>query len=163
MVVYEAEINGLIRGFMRLWARFGALLPNELAKIHDSVKNLNQEDELQPATNYELFYRVSNVILDEDSLTMSELSNAIAVPMSTATRIADWLVDSGYVQRLPDYEDRRVVRVALTKSGKELHKTVENFIIQRLQQILSGLTDEERATVFEHVFEITSILKKVIK
>lgn len=163
MPVYEAEINAVIKGFMRLWAKFGALLPHELAKIRENVKEVSPESELQPATNYELFYRVSSAILYEDSLTMSKLSNALSVPMSTATRIVDWLVDRGYIQRLADPEDRRVVRVALTESGKELHETVEAYIVQRIQQILSGLTNEERTTVFEYVFKIISILSKVVK
>lgn len=163
MTVSEAEINGLVRDFMRLWAKFGTLLPSELAKAHESVKGMNLEDKLQEAANYELFYRVSSMLLDRGNLTMGELSSAISVPMSTATRIVDWLVAGGFAQRLPDSEDRRVVRVALTSSGKELHETLEDFIVRRLQQLLAKLTNEELDKVFGHIFEITSILKKVIR
>ena len=45
---------------------------------------------------------------------MGELSNALSLPFSTATRMVDYLVARGYIQRLSDTTDRRVVRVALT-------------------------------------------------
>jgi DNA-binding PadR family transcriptional regulator len=42
-------------------------------------------------------------------------------PFSTATRTTDWLLNNGYVQRLTDPNDRRlVVCVELTEAGKEL-------------------------------------------
>ena len=91
---------------------------------------------------------------------MGEFSNALSVPLSTATRIADWLVDNGYVQRLPDSEDRRVVRVSLTDIGKELFKAIDRYIRQRMLQMLSGLTTEERAILLTLISKVISGLKK---
>jgi len=59
------------------------------------------------------------------------------VPFSTATRMVDWFVDNGYAQRLPDPEDRRVVRVALTDSGRELYQTIERYMVQHFRLMLS--------------------------
>ena len=94
---------------------------------------------------------------------MGELSGVLSVPLSTATRIVDWLVDRGYVLRLPDAEDRRVVRVALTGNGRELHKAIERYIRQRVQQILSCLTDGERSTLITLMGKVVSTLKEIAR
>ena len=110
--------------------------------------------------NYELFYRACSGIYPEGNITMGEFSSALSVPLSTATRIADWLVDHGYIQRLPDTDDRRVVRVALTDMGKELYKAIDRYIRQRILQILSGLTAEERTILFTLIGKVLSGLKE---
>jgi len=92
---------------------------------------------------------------------MGELSNALSVPLSTATRIVDWLVDNGYAQRLPDQEDRRIVRVALTDVGQEMHTIIDSYIRQRVQQILSCLTFEERAMLLTLVGKVVATLKEI--
>jgi DNA-binding MarR family transcriptional regulator len=92
---------------------------------------------------------------------MGELSGALSVPLSTATRMVDWLVSSGYAQRLPDVEDRRVVRVALTDSGRELHRTIESYTSERVQQILFCLTPEEQATLFALIRKVVAALKGI--
>jgi DNA-binding MarR family transcriptional regulator len=113
--------------------------------------------------NNELFYRVSSCIERKDNLTMGELSNALSVPLSIATRIADWLVDNGYLQRLPDPEDRRVVRVALTDIGRELHQTIDAYVRQRIQEILSCLTDEERTMLLVLIGKVVTALKEAAR
>ena len=94
---------------------------------------------------------------------MGEFSNALSVPLSTATRIADWLVDNGYIQRLPDVDDRRVVRVSLTDMGKELFKAIDRYIRQRMKQILSSLTAEERTILLALVSKVVSGLKEAAR
>jgi len=157
--VYIGQIDEIVHGFMHLWTRFGAILPHELAKIRQNLEGVSPTSEIYPDTDYELFFRVSSVLSRGNSLTMGELSNALAVPLSTATRIIDLLVDRGYVHRLPDPDDRRVVRIALTEEGNELHGIISTYIRQRIEHIMTGLTDVERTTLFALIFKIASILR----
>ena len=92
---------------------------------------------------------------------MGELSDALSVPLGTATRIADWLVKNGYIQRLNDSEDRRVVRVALTDSGRGLFEAIDRYIRQRLYKVLSCLTEEEMETFLSLVGKVVTGLKEV--
>ena len=163
MEAYTAQIDEIVRGFMNLWTKFGAVLPDELGKIRENIKDSSLEYNIHPDTHYEQFFRVSSTLYNGNKMTMGELSNALSVPMSTATRIVDWLVDGGCVQRLSDPEDRRIVLIDLTDSGRELHRTIQDYIRQRLLQMLSVLTDEERNTVFELIFKIAAIVRKVTK
>ena len=79
-----------------------------------------------------------------EPLSMGELSKALDVPLSTATRIVDWWVKRSYAERSPDPRDRRVVRVALTKSGRDLLKAGNKLICQRVEQVLRHFTPDER-------------------
>jgi len=159
---FDLQTRELVHGFMNLWTKFGAVLPNELANIRENLKGISPASELHPDSNYELFFRVTSVMMNRENPTMGELSNALSIPLSTATRIVDWMVDRGYAERLPDNEDRRIVRVALTENGRKLNGMIEGYVIERVQKIMSGLTAEERSKVFSHIYEIAAIIRKAI-
>lgn len=161
--LYDREITAVVHGFMQVWNKFEATLSKELTQIQERLHGMYPGRESHQDANYELFYRVSNNIYFKDSVTMSEFSRILMVPLSTATRIVDWLVDNGFVERLPDPEDRRIVRVTLTNVGRELHQTIDSYVRQRIQQILSCLTNEERATLLALVGKVVSALKEVAR
>ena len=157
--LYSSQITAVVHGFMQVWNRFEATLSKELDQIKESLQGMHPQREHQQNANYELFYRACSSIYPKGNITMGEFSSALSVPLSTATRIADWLVDHGYIQRIPDTDDRRVVRVALTDTGKELFKAIDRYIRQRMQQILSSLTAEERTILLTLVSKVVSGLK----
>jgi len=158
--LYSSQVTAVVHGFMQVWNRFEATLSKELSQIQESLQGMHPQREHQPNANYELFYRACSSIYPEGNITMGEFSNALSVPLSTATRIADWLVDNGYLQRLPDSDDRRVVRISLTNTGKELFEAIDRYIRQRMQQILSSLTAEERTVLLTLVSKVVSGLKE---
>ena len=161
--LYSSQITAVVHGFMQVWNKFEGTLSKELSQIQDSLQGMNPQREYQPNANYELFYRACSGIYPKGNITMGEFSNALSVPLSTATRIADWLVENGYIQRLPDTDDRRVVKVSLTDTGKELFKAIDRYIRQRIQQILSSLTAEERTILLTLVSKVVSGLKEAAR
>ena len=161
--LYNSQITAVVHGFMQVWNRFEATLSKELSQIQESLQGMHPQREHQPNANYELFYRACSSIYSNGNVTMGEFSNALSVPLSTATRIADWLVENGYIQRLPDSDDRRVVRVALTETGKELYTAIDRYIRQRMQQILSSLTAQERTILLTLVGKVVFGLKEAAR
>ena len=158
---YADQVDEVVRGFVQVWIKFGALMPGELATVKDHRDGIYPESGPQADANYEFFFRVSSSISWSGNPTMGEMSNALAVPLSTATRIVDWLVERDYAQRSHDTEDRRVVRVALTEKGKELHRAIEGYIKQRIQQVLSSLTAEEQTILFALLRKVVASLREV--
>lgn len=153
-------ITDIVHGFMQVWNKFESTLDKELAQIRENLEGMHPHRVGQSDANYELFYRASSSIYPQGSMTMGEFSTALSVPLSTATRIADWLVDNGYVQRFNDPEDRRVVRITLTDNGRGLYKAIDKYIKQRLQNILSCLDDEEMKAFLILVRKIVTRLKE---
>ncbi len=158
---YAEQISEIVRNFVQVWIKFESMLHNELLELRNRRgwdKNIN--DEPLPNTVLELVYRISSCIHLLDNPTMGELSNVLSLPFSTATRMVDDLVDRGYIQRLSDTTDRRVVRVALTEEGEKIHHFIENCSAERVQQMLCCLTDDERNTLFALINKIASSIKE---
>ncbi len=151
----------IVQDFVQMWTRFEAMLHNELALTQNGNGNVRSGSKSTIESSYSLFYRVGNVIQKENGMTMGELSSALAVPLSTATRTVNWLVDAGYVERLSDPEDRRIVRVALTPRGRDLYRTMQKYIEDRVHQILSCLSAREQATLFSFIGRVAAELKDV--
>jgi DNA-binding MarR family transcriptional regulator len=86
---------------------------------------------------------------NENPPTMSELSTNLNVPMSTATRIVDWLVRGEMVERFIDTDDRRVVRVRMSKSGRDLYEAGMAYNKQRVTRLLRDFTSDEQAQLLK--------------
>jgi DNA-binding MarR family transcriptional regulator len=113
------------------------------------------------SNNFDLFHNVCLAFSrHEGPITMGELSRDLNVPLSTATRTMDWLVENGYAQRLPDPQDRRIVRVGLTDAGREVYATVNQFFMERIEQILGQLTPGERETFISLFCKVLDALEK---
>jgi len=81
---------------------------------------------------------------------MSAIAAALSAKLSTAGTIADRLVRAGLVERRRVEDDRRLVLLALTPAGAELHE--ETVAVQRrhcaaMLDVLSS--DEEREQLLE--------------
>jgi DNA-binding MarR family transcriptional regulator len=158
---YADQVISIIEGFVQMWIKFESLLHLELAKTHQ-LNSPTSAGMNNGVSNYSLFYRVSSTIYPKGQVTMGELSTALSVPFSKATRIINWLVDSGYVKRLPDAHDRRIVRVALTETGHSLHEHISKYITERVQELLSSsLTTDERRILFTLIHKVASALKVI--
>ena len=134
----------LISDLMRHRRRFMAMMPDDVAQLKARLEKLKISDGLKHFPDRDLVYRVGAILAGQsEPISMGELSKALEVPLSTATRIVDSLVESGFAERVPDPEDRRIVRVALTKTGQDLYQAVQQFMRQRVEHILRVFTSEE--------------------
>lgn len=105
------------------------------------------------------FFNLSSTLYYNSNLTMGELSQELSVPLSTATRMIDWWVGNELASRLSDPDDRRVVRVSLTETGRKLHKLIEKMISESAQQCLNCLTPEEQNTLLTLIRKVAQGLK----
>lgn len=139
---YSEQVVQLLLEFGRLKPRIMADLPQELRKLQDRLPGVTA----YRAGDYDAFLRVSAALYGREDLSMGQVSKAMGAPLNTATRLVDWLVRHNYAQRLPDPDDRRVVRVALTDAGRELYERISKFLQERVDRLLSPLTARERKT-----------------
>jgi len=86
--------------------------------------------------------------MGEQALTVSEVARAARVAVPTATRALRALEERGFVARhREDGEDRRLVTVALTRSGRDVLDEKHAWVKTRQREIFEGLTEGERETV----------------
>ncbi|MGA2490859.1 MAG: MarR family transcriptional regulator [Anaerolineales bacterium] len=139
------ETVKLLQRIVRLRSRFKVVLPENMATLKKQIHDSNQSGKAAGINDAGLFYNIGNVFSRYDGpISMGELSHNLEVPLSTATRTMDWLVNNGYAQRLADPNDRRIVRVELTKTGKETYQAISIFMLEKVEQAMSHLTHAER-------------------
>jgi DNA-binding MarR family transcriptional regulator len=75
---------------------------------------------------------------------MGELSAGLKIPLSSATRIVDWLVRGNFLERTYDPKDRRVVLVKMTKNGEQFFQTAMNYNKKRIAHLMENFSMEEQ-------------------
>lgn len=156
------EVAQILREVIQLKPRLKTVLPEDLAQLKERLASLSPESAAGRAADYDLFYRASSALYQKKAMTMGQLSETLSIPLSTATRIVNWLVESGYAERFRHPQDRRVVRVALTEVGQQLFQEIDSFVKQRIEAILSQMTPEERESLVPILRKLVQILKKTI-
>ncbi len=141
---YARQFADLVRQAIRLKQRFRTVMPEDAARARARFQALLPRPNRLDRADYDLLYRVGSLIGEgEAPMTMGELASAAEVPLSTATRLVDTMVDNGYAERLSDPDDRRVVRVQFTPTGAELYQALDELIQRRITSILRDFSDEE--------------------
>ncbi len=75
---------------------------------------------------------------------MGELAESLRVDTSTTTRAVNRLVDTGLAQRRRSDEDGRIMVVAITKRGNEVHRALTARRRNTLEGILTDFSARDR-------------------
>ncbi|GAA0483720.1 MarR family transcriptional regulator [Salinibacillus aidingensis] len=86
-------------------------------------------------------------LLDEGDLTIGELSKKLFSAFSTTTDLVDRLEKSELVKRVPDPNDRRVVRIHLLEKGRTIIDEVISKRQQYLQEVLQSYDQNQVHTL----------------
>ena len=86
-------------------------------------------------------------VADAGALTINDLAAHLYLDKSTASRIANGLVDKGLLVREPDPDDGRVVRLVATPQGAFVYGTIESDLIREYAEMLSDFDPEVRAAI----------------
>ena len=156
----DKQIGSLVQDFLQIEMKLSAILPKEIEQLQYLLDEVRNGEKPHRFINYNFFSRIIYNLYRESDMSMGELSHALSVPFSTATRMVDWFVDNGFAQRLSDPDDRRVVRVALTDGGRELYRSIERNIGQRSRHLLSPLTAEEQTMFFMLMDKVVKALRE---
>lgn len=79
--------------------------------------------------------------------SMFEMSEALRINASTATRAVEPLVNAGYVERRRSERDARTVIVQLTREGRRLERRLTEERLANVDRTLSEFTPKERSVL----------------
>jgi DNA-binding MarR family transcriptional regulator len=97
----------------------------------------------------------------EHAYRVGELQKQAGVKRSTITDIIDRLERDGIAERISDTNDRRVIRVRLTKRGRELKTAFLRHRRSEFRYLFSRLQEEETDRLLFHLDEACRILNKI--
>lgn len=107
------------------------------------------------------FYALSAVNYFGD-MTMTVFANNFGIQKQQATRIINKLVQKGYIQRIYDNSDRRIVLIRLTQEAKSyLSKHIAKSV-EIISDSLSGFAESEIREFQTAIETINRMLPKMI-
>ena len=90
-------------------------------------------------------------VVDAEGLTVNELAASLYLDKSTASRLANSLVDKGYLGRSRDPGDGRVVRLMATPAGSALCRKISADIAEEYAEMLAEFSPDVRAAIIRLV------------
>ncbi|QNQ80943.1 MarR family winged helix-turn-helix transcriptional regulator [Lactobacillus sp. PV034] len=81
-------------------------------------------------------------------LTTSQLAEKLHVTRATISTQVDRLVRKGYVERVRDEKDRRIIRLKLTHRGKLVCRAYHAYHNLMVKSFLENLNEDELQTIY---------------
>jgi len=106
-------------------------------------------------------YRTLVVLASRGAQNLVGLAEAVAVTPATATRMCDRLVKKKLIVRQSEQDDRRQVRLALTKKGLKLVSAVTDRRRREIEAILSTIAPEEQTVLVQALSQFAAAAGEV--
>ena len=97
---------------------------------------------------------------EEDGLPTSVLGSRLQQVGGTLTGVLDRMEKRGLVERKRDPNDRRVWRIWLTDAGRELRETLPPIALTLREDLLQGVTQEERQLLSRVIDQVIANLNR---
>lgn len=100
--------------------------------------------------------RVLKTILENDSITQSELVEKLNVSKESVSTSLKRLSQNHLVNKTRDESDKRIIRLSLSEKGKQITEDSFAGINQLNQELFASLNEEEKKV-------LTSAFKKIVE
>lgn len=124
-----------------VWAKVARLYNAEAAKYEGSMA---------------IGYILLNI--DKEGTPSTKLGPKMGMEARSLTRTLKTMEDNGLIVRKADHDDRRMVRVFLTKKGLHLRDASRGAVLNFNNFVRSHINEEKLATFFEVMQELNTLL-----
>ena len=100
-------------------------------------------------------------IFKKEGITQSELSNISLKKPATITTMINRLEHMGYINRVSDDNDKRIVRLYLTDLGRKKYYQLLNLKRIMSNNIFNGMSDEDISNIYNLLIKIKNNLEKI--
>jgi DNA-binding MarR family transcriptional regulator len=106
-------------------------------------------------------YRVLVALMKAGPLSMSEMGRQLYISRPYMTALVDTLIENNWVERQPDASDRRVIRIAITSTGKKHLKESFDAYKNDIRILLGDLKQEELEQLSTSLENLQGLLTKI--
>jgi DNA-binding MarR family transcriptional regulator len=103
--------------------------------------------------------RAMRAIGSQGACTMGELAGRLGISLSAATGLADRLVQQGMIERKPDPQDRRIVRVETSSAGRRTHAAIH----KEKQRLMAAALAKVTRPALERMAESLALLSACLE
>lgn len=139
-------------------------LPDFADKLNEVMPVLMREfARMQPAEVYKGKVTLPQIIIlqhliPQEPVRMTDIANFMKVSTAAATGIIERLVKSGYVARVFDQKDRRIIKIEITPKGLALMKKLAHDRRNMVIKIFSRISEEDRDNYLRILMNIKNVL-----
>jgi len=135
----------------------------DLANLTFSLLAGCQEKEAWLAEQHGLFqaeFKCLRLFGTNESLNNTQISERMNLSPSRLTRIIDGLVKKGYMQREIDQNDRRNMRVTLSRRGKIFTNKLDKAFVEVHEEILQDIDPSQHEHLISAMEHLLAAIEK---
>ena len=135
-------------------------ISERLTQIFENVMKIEHEyivEEMQEKISMTEVHAIAAIGVEELG-NMSEIAKRLGITMGTLTVCVNNLVKKRYVERYKNEQDRRIVKLGLTKQGKAIYKVHEKFHICLTDAMNAGMTESEKLVIGKAISNIEKFI-----
>lgn len=141
-----------------------AQIAMELLQLLKEISRIRWEHqlniELRPSENELLILLYLSIDKDKKALSASELSNVLKITPAGVTHLVNPLEEWGYIERLKDPNDRRVVLITLTDKGIQIAEALTNMASEKIGGLVDYLGEKDSQTFIRIMSSVTEYLRE---
>lgn len=107
-------------------------------------------------------WRIVGMLGTHAPMSLQGLAREVNLDKSQASRTVSEMIERGLLQRESDESDGRGVQLSLTAQGRALYRKVFPRAVKRNEELLSVLSEEERAVLDRALDVLTSHAQKTL-
>ena len=96
--------------------------------------------------------------IDKDGTPSTKLGPKMGMEPRSLTRMIKSLENNGLIERKSDSKDKRLVKLFLTKKGRELRKKAREYVIHFNETIYENIDQKDIKTCFEVLKKINTLI-----
>lgn len=147
----------LIQQFFRL--RYKLVQPESIARFKQQMIENLHDNKMVNREDIHFIMRIFMFLANSKKPpTMGELSSELNTPLSSATRIIDWLVHIKVVERISDPDDRRIVRICMSEKGGECYQKFLEINKIKIEKLMTHFSIDEQIQFIKITSKLLGLL-----
>lgn len=108
-------------------------------------------------------YKILGVLTILGDLPISEIGNKLNLSKPNMTVLIDRLIEEGMVKRIPQVDDRRIIKISITEKGKIHLKEIKKGIKEKIKNDLKFLNQKDIEVLYSSLVNINKVISKIKK
>lgn len=129
---------------------------NQLRKLFKSQTQESHEDKVATMMQYSTLA----FLKQHKNVPMREVASEFSLSKSSATQLVERLVNAGFVNRINDQDDRRIVRLTITSEGEQHLRDMKKRFRNKMEKILSKIPEQDLKELVRIHTELIETLQK---
>lgn len=107
-----------------------------------------------------LQFTALHILKDQPNIAIGDLAKFLRLSKSSATQLIERLVKAGFVERVSDQEDRRIIRLVITENGEKEFVALKKDFMEKMQRIFSKIPAKDIRELIRIHTNLIETLKK---